>query len=325
MRRREFITLLGGAIVARPLAANAQGTGVKRVSVLMSTAESDPEEVRSVAAFVSALGKTGWVSGLNLIIDYRWGEGSPSRYQEYAKELIGLVPDVIFVKGAAVPAVAQATSAIPIVFTTLSDHLAERYVANFAQPNGNVTGFTSDELALIGKRLEILKEISPDTSRAIYIRGARPETEPLFLRAREIASQADLTITDCAANNDEDIEKAIDLFARQGGGIITAFDAFNIVHNAKIIELAERYHLPAVYFYGLFVRNGGLVSYGINQAEQFAQAAGYVDRILRGEKLSNLPVQYPTKFEFFVNLKTAKALGVTVPAILRATADEVIE
>jgi len=324
MRRREFITLLGGA-PAWPFVAHAQGTGVKRVAVLMSTSESDSEEVRSVAAFVSALGKTGWVSGRNLIIDYRWGEGSLHRYQENAKELVGLAPDAIFAKGAAVPAVAQATSAIPIVFAIFSDTLAERYVANFARPNGNVTGFTSDEVALVGKRLELLKEISPETTRALYIRGARPDTEQLFLRSRESLSQAGLTITDGAANNDEDIEKAIDLFARQRGGIITAFDAFNIVHRAKIIELAERYHLPAVYFYGLFVTNGGLVSYGINQAEQFAKAAGYVDRILRGEKLSNLPVQYPTKFELLVNLKTAKALGVTVPAILRATADEVIE
>jgi putative ABC transport system substrate-binding protein len=214
---------------------------------------------------------------------------------------------------------------IPIVFAILSDVVAERYIANFARPNGNVTGFASDELALVGKRLEILKEVSPGTTRALYIRGARPETEQLYLRAMKSTSQSSLTITDCAANNDENIEKAIDLFARQGGGIVTAFDGFNVVYRAKIIKLAKRYHLPAVYPHGLFVRNGGLVSCGINQAEQFAQAAGYVDRILRVEKLSNLPMQYATKFELLVNLKTAKALGITVPATLRATADEVIE
>ncbi len=325
MRRREFITLLGGTVATWPLAARVQGAEVKRVAVLMSTSETDAEEGSSVAAFVSALSKAGWIPGRNLMIDYRWGAGSPSRFQETAEEMIRLVPDVIFAKGAAVPAIAQATSTIPIVFAILSDGLAERYVTNFARPEGNITGFTSNEFALVGKRLEILKEISPGTTRALYIRGARPETEQLFLRAKETASLAGLAIADGAARSDDDIEQIVDLFGRQGGGIITAFDAFNIVHRGKIIELAERHHLPAVYFWRLFVTNGGLVSYGINQAGQFIEAAGYVDRILRGEKPIDLPVQYPTKLELVVNLKTANTLGLKVPQTLLATADEVIE
>jgi putative tryptophan/tyrosine transport system substrate-binding protein len=225
-----------------------------------------------------------------------------------------------------VPAVAQATSTIPIVFAMFSDELAQTYVASFARPGGNITGFTSNEITLVGKRLEILKEISPRTTRVLYIRSSPPVTRQLFLRATESAPLLGLAIIDCPAENDADIERAVDLFAReQDGGIITAFDAFNIVHREKIIELAERHHLPAIYFLRLFAVSGGLVSYGFNQATQFAEAAGYVDRILKGGKPGDLPVQQPTKFELVINLKTAKTLGVAVPQRLLVAADEVID
>lgn len=283
MKRREFIALLGGAAVAPPLIARAQQNDrIRRIGFLMSTAETDPDETSIVAAFVAALEKADWVPGRNVTIDYRWGAGNPRYFREYAKELVQLGPDVIFAKGASVPSVAQATSTIPIVFAVLSDGLAQTYVASFARPGGNITGFTSNEITLVGKRLEILKEISPGTTRVLYIRAARPETGQLFLQAKEAAALLGLDIIDCPAENDADIEHAAELLARErNGGIVTAFDAFNVVHRGKIIELAERYHLPSIYFFRLFAESGGLISYGFNQAKQFAEAAGYVDRILK--------------------------------------------
>jgi len=299
---------------------------MRRVGFLMSTAQTDPEETASVAAFVQALEKAGWILGLNVTIDYRWGAGDPRRFQEYARELVLLAPDVIFAKGASVPAVVQATSTIPTVFAVLSDTLAETYVASYARPGGNITGFTSNESTLVGKRLEILKEISPSTTRVLYIRGARPETKPNLLRATESALLLGLAMTDCPAEKDADIESIVSSFAReQNGSIATAFDGFNIVHREKIIELAARYHLPAIYFFRTFAVSGGLVSYGFNQAQQFADAAGYVARILKGKKPSELPVQQPTKYELVINLKTAKALGLTIPEAFLTRADEVIE
>jgi putative ABC transport system substrate-binding protein len=245
---------------------------------------------------------------------------------EYTDGLVGLAPDVIFAKGACVPAIAKATSTIPVVFAALSDFLAETYVGSFAQPRGNITGFTTNETTLVGKRLEILKEISPRTTRVLFIRGARPETRKQFLLATEFAPSLGLVVTDCPAENEADIESAIASFVREpDGGITIAFDAFNIVHRGKITELTERYRLPAVYFNRSFAVSGGLVSYGFDQAKQFADAAGYVERILKGEKPSNLPVQAPTKFELVINLKTAKALGLTISHDFLLIADEVIE
>jgi putative tryptophan/tyrosine transport system substrate-binding protein len=326
MRRREFITLVGGAAVW-PFAARAQQSDrMRRIGLLMSTVQTDPEEASSVAAFVQTLGRAGWISGRNVTIDYRWGAGEPSRFQKHAQELVGLAPDVIFAKGACIPAIAQTTSTIPIVFAALSDFVAETYVGSFAQPRGNITGFTTNETTLVGKRLEILKEISPRTTRVLFIRGARPETRAQFLLAAEFGPSLGLAVTDCSAENEADIESAVASFIREpNGGITTAYDAFNIVHREKITELAERYRLPAAYFYRLFAVRGGLVSYGFDQVKQFADAAGYVDRILRGEKPSDLPVQAPTKFELVINLNTAKALGLTISRDFLLLADEVIE
>jgi putative tryptophan/tyrosine transport system substrate-binding protein len=327
MRRREFIAIFGGAGIAWPLTARAQQPDrMRRIGVLMSTAESDPEEEASVAAFVRTLEKAGWVPGRNVSIDYRWGAGDPSRFQDYAKELVRLGPDVIFAKGASVPAVAEATSTIPIVFAQFTDVLAQDYVASFARPGGNITGFTSNEITLVGKRLEILKEIFPHMARVLYIRGSRPQTLPLFQRATESAPLLGLGLSDGAANNDAEIENAVALFVhQQNGGIIAGFDAFNIVHSGKIIELAARYRVPAIYFSRIFVESGGLVSYGFDQVDQFDKAAEYVDRILRGEKAGDLPVQAPTKFQLLVNLKTARSSGLTIPESFLVRADEVIE
>jgi putative ABC transport system substrate-binding protein len=208
--------------------------------------------------------------------------------------LVALAPDVILAKGGSVPSVVQTTSTMPIVFVVLSDAVAQGYVASFARPGGNITGFTSNESTLVGKRLEFLKEISPRITRVLYIRGGRPETRALFLRAADDASHLGLAVTDCAAENDADIERAVTSFAQKpDGGVSVAFDAFNIVHRRKIVELAARHHLPAVYATRLFAESGGLLSYGFSQAEQFRQAASYVDRILRGEKPGDLPVQAP--------------------------------
>jgi putative tryptophan/tyrosine transport system substrate-binding protein len=326
MKRREFITLLGGAVAAWPLAARAQQHPTRRIGVLMSTAETEPEESASVAAFVDALANAGWVAGRNVTIDYRWTAGDPRRMQDYARELAGLAPDVILAKGASVPAMTQATSTIPIVFVVLSDAIAEGYVTSFARPSRNITGFTSNENVLVGKRLGLLKEISPRTTRVLYIRGARPSTRLLVLRTAEDASRLGLTTTDCAAENDGDIERAVAAFAQEPNGAISAaFDAFNIVHRKTIVELAARYQLPAIYHFRLFVESGGLLSYGFNQVEQFRLAASYVHRLLKGEKPGDLPVQAPTKFELAINLKTARALGLAVPPTLLAIADEVIE
>jgi len=327
MRRRDFNALIGGIVAVCPLVARAQqNERMRRIGLLMSTAETDPEEAASVAAFVEALAKAGWTPSRNVMIDYRWGAGDPRRFEEYARELVRLGPDVIFAKGAAVPAVAQATSTIPIVFAQTADVVAQDYVESFARPGRNVTGFTSNEATLVGKRLEILKEISPRMTRVLYIRSSRPQTLPLFQRATEGARLLGLAITDGIANSDAEIDSAIALFAReQDGGLIIAFDAFNIVHSEKIITLAARHHLPAIYFSRFFVVSGGLISYGFNQANAFAKAAGYVDRILKGEKPSDLPVQTPTKFELVVNLKTAKPLGLAIPEAFLVRADEVIE
>ena len=327
MRRRTFIIGLGGAALAAPLVAPAQQPErVRRIGVLMSTTETEPEEKSIVAAFVSTLASAGWMPGRNVTIDYRWGTGDPHRMQEYAGELVALAPEVILAKGASVPSVVQATSTVPIVFVVLSDANAEKFVTSFARPGGNITGFTSYESALVGKRLEFLKEISPRITRVLYIRGGRPETRALFLRAAEDGSRLGLAVTDCAAENDADIERAVTAFAQEpDGGVSVAFDAFNIVHRRRIVELVARHRLPAIYAVSLFAESGGLFSYGFSQVEQFRQAASYVDRILRGEKPGDLPVQAPTKFKLVINLKTAKALGLTIPPTLLARADEIIE
>jgi putative ABC transport system substrate-binding protein len=329
MRRREFVGLVGGALIAWPGISGAQQpTRMRRVGILMSTAESDPQELASVAAFVQALETLGWIAGRNVEIVYRWGDGDAGRMEANAQALVGLSPDVILVKGASVPAARRATAKIPIVFVVLGDAVAQEYVASFARPGGNVTGFASYERELVGKRLGLLREMFPRVARALYIRSRRTgaETRALFLRVVEDAATFGLAVTDGPAEADVDVELAMEAFGREpDGGLIVAFDAFNTVHRAKIVDLAARYRLPAVYPLRLFTESGGLFSYGFDQTEQFRQAASYVDRILKGESAGDLPVQRPIKFELVINLKTAKTLGLTVPPSLLARADEVIE
>lgn len=326
MRRREFIALVGGGSITWTRAARAQPAQRRRLGVLMSTANTDADEASNVGAFVGMLDKAGWSSDRNLIIDYRWGDGDPRLFQRDAQELVELKPDVLFVKGAAVPAIAAATSTIPVVFAVLSDEVAQKYVGSFARPDGNLTGFTSNEIDLVGKRIEILKEVAPKISRVLYLRGARPETLRLFQRAEKSALAFGLRVSDGASSNLSDLQRAFAFFGQEDtGGIMSAFDAFNVVHRDQIIELARNYRLPAIFHARSFVAAGGLASYGFNTAEQYAQAAVYVDRILRGERLSSLPVQQPTRFELVVNLRTAKELRLSFPLDLIATADEVIE
>ena len=329
--RREFITLLGGAAAAWPLAARAQQTdAVRRVGLLSNIAESDPEAQSMMGAFHQALQELGWVDGRNLRIDRRWGAGNPVRVEALAKELVGLQPEVIV--GYTTPAVLalrRETGTIPIVFVQVSDPIGTGFITNLAHPGGNNTGFTNFESSMVGKWAEMLKEIAPSISRVAFL--FNPETAPYvtryYQRPLETAVQS-LGMQPWAnpVHNTREIESAITALGRgPGGGLIVMPDSFNIVHRDQIIALAAEHQLPAISPYRFAVQEGGLMSYGVDQVELFRQAAAYVDRILKGEKPADLPVQAPTKFELAINLKAAKTLGLTVPLTLQARADEVIE
>jgi putative ABC transport system substrate-binding protein len=321
--------MLGAAAATWPATAIAQQSDrMKRIGVLMSTAEGDPREKASAAAFAAALGKLGWIERRNLEISYRWGDGDAERMAANAREIVGQVPDVIVVKGANLPALRKVTSTIPVVFVMLNDAIAQEYVTSFARPTGNITGFTSDELALVGKRLELLREASPGIVRLLYLtsRNVGAGTANLLGRIMRDATSAGISLIDGSAESSAEIEAAVQAFAREpNGGLIGAFNAFVTVHRTEIVALAARYRLPAIYPLRAFADGGGLLSYGFDQDDQFRQAALYVARILKGEKPADLPVQEPTKYELVINLKTAKALGLTIPPTLLATADEVIE
>jgi ABC-type uncharacterized transport system substrate-binding protein len=328
MRRRLFLGALGAA-VAGPRVAMAQPTDRKRrVGILMSTAEADPHERALVAEFVRALAKRGWIEGRNLETIVRWGNGTSQRLAANARDIVARAPDAILSKGANVPAARQATSTIPIVFVVLSDASAQEYVANFAHPGGNLTGFTSQELELVGKRLQLLREMSPQTARALYLRsrGVGAGNEGLYAAVVKDAASSGVTVIDGACASEADIDRAVAAFARRpNGGLIVAFNAFTTVHREEIVALAARYHFPAVYPLDIYARGGGLMSYAFSQEDEFRQAAVYVDRILKGARPADLPVQQPTTFRLVINLKTAGALGLTVPQLLLAQADEVIE
>jgi len=326
MRRRDLI--LGLAAIAAPSAWAQPSERPKRIGLLMSTAESEAHEQMAVAAFVQALEKGGWKRGQNAEITIRWGAGDVERMTANAREIVALAPDVIAVKGANLEALAKLTTTIPIVFVSLSDAVALRYVASLARPSGNVTGFTSGERELVGKRLQLLREIAPGIKRALYLRSRQvgSDTNPLFVRLAADANASGFPVSDGPVDAPTDLEPLIGVFAREAhGGLVVAFDAFNATHSALLVELAEKYRLPAVYSARFFADQGGLLSYGFDQDDQFRQAAAYVDRILNGAKPADLPVQEPTRFQLVINLKTAKALGLTVPQILLSQADEVIE
>jgi putative ABC transport system substrate-binding protein len=329
MRRREFITLFGGATVAWPLAVRAQQPDrARRIGVLMNQAADVPEGQARLIAFVQALQQFGWTDGRNVQIDTRWAAGDADRTRRYAAELVALAPDVILVAGSgALAPLLQATRAVPIVFTIVADPVGAGFVESLAQPGGNATGFLALEYGFSGKWLELLKEIAPGVTRAAVIRDpAIAAGIGQFGAIQSVAPSFGVELSPVNVRDAPEIERAVTAFARSSnGGMIVTGSPLALVHRDLIITLAARHKLPAVYVERYFVAAGGLISYGPNRVDQFRQAAAYVDRILKGEKPADLPVQAPTKYELVINLKTAKALGLDVPPTLLARADEVIE
>ena len=329
MRRREFITLLSGAATAWPLAALAQQPGTpRRIGVLIQVAEGDPQARIEVATFLRGLQKLGWSEGHNLRIDTRWGGGDADLIRKYAAELVARAPEVVLAPGGTVVgALQQVSRTVPIVFVNVTDPVGRGYVASLAQPVGNATGFTSFEFGMGGKWLEVLKEMAPRVTRAAVLRDPVITAGMGYLAAiHALAPSIGVQVTPVDVRQTSDIERAVAAFARTpNSGLIVTADPTAIVHREGIIALAARHRLPAVYPYRFFVISGGLISYGLDNIEQYRLAAGYVDRILKGEKPGDLPVQAPTKYELAINLKTAKALGLEVPPTLLARADEVIE
>jgi putative ABC transport system substrate-binding protein len=330
MKRREFITLIGGTVVARPLAARAQQLDVvRRIGVLTGFAESDREGQAFVAAFREGLQKLGWVEGRNIRIDYRWAALDTDLMQRFAKELVALRPDLILTQSTpAAAAMLQQTHTIPIVFAIVADPIGSGFVASFPQPGGNITGFVTMEPTMAGKWLELLKEIAPRVARVamLFNPATAPYAEywlnPFKAAAASFAVQAIVA----PVHDKSELESVVVAQAREpNGGLIVMPDTFTTGHRSEITSLAARYRLPAVYPYRVFAEFGGLLSYGDDLTDNFRRAASYADRILKGAKPSELPVQAPVKFELVINLKTAKALGLDVPAQLQQRADEVIE
>jgi ABC-type uncharacterized transport system substrate-binding protein len=328
MNRRAFISLLGGAAVY-PLAARAQRPErMRRIGVLIQVAEGDPQARTEVVAFLRSLHDLGWSEGRNLRVDTRWGGGDTDRIRKYAAELVALAPEVVLALGGTVAgALQQASGTVPIVFVNVTDPVGRGYVASLSQPVRNATGFTSFEFGMGGKWLEVLKEIAPRMTRAAVLRDPAITAGIGYLAAiHALAPSIGVQVIPVDVRAASDIERAIAAFSSTPmGGLIVTADPAAIVHREAIIALAARHRLPAVYPYRFFITSGGLISYGLDNIEQYRLAAGYVDRILKGEKPADLPVQAPTKYELVINLKTAKALGLDVPATLLARADEVIE
>jgi ABC-type uncharacterized transport system substrate-binding protein len=325
--RREFISLLGGA-AAWPLAARAQGEHMRRIGVLTVFSQGDPEGQRRVTALLQSLQGLGWADGRNVRIEFRWAEGDPDRSRFYAGELVGMKPDVILVNNALVlPLLRRETRTIPIVFVQVADPVAEGIVASLAQPGGNITGFTTGEYAIGGKKLEVLKELARDLARVTVIFDPRQSSQIGVSHAIEAAAPSlRVHVAVAGARDGGDIERAIVAAAREpNDGLIVLASGVTNAHRRQIIELAARHRLPAIYDFRYFIAEGGLASYGHDPAEQYRQAAVYIDRILKGAKAGELPVQNPTKYELVVNLTTAKALGLTIPESFLLRADEVIE
>ena len=330
MRRREFITLLGGA-AAWPLAASAQqGSGVRRIGILMAYAESDREYQSHLAAFREELQKLGWTESRNVQINYRWAALDPASMRRFARELIALQPDLILSSSSPTTAsLLQETRSIPIIFANIVDPVGSGFVASLPRPGGNATGFMLFEASLAGKWLELLKEIAPRVSSvaAVFNPATAPRGGAYYLASVEAAAKSfGIEVIASPIHVESDLEVVIATQARQpNGGLIVMPDAFLVGHRLEVTSLAARYRLPAIYFYRVFAETGGLVSYGNDSVDNYRRSATYVDRVLRGAKPSELPVQAPVKFELVINLKTAKALGLDVPPTLLARADEVIE
>ena len=329
MRRREFITLVGGAAAGWPLAARAQQPGrMRRIGSLMGQAADDPlAQVRN-AAFLQGLQELGWTVGRNTQIEYRWAAGDANRIRRYATELVALAPDVILASGGfGMGPLQQATRTVPIVFVNVTDPVGAGFVDSLARPGGNATGFLLVEYGTSAKWLELLKQIAPRVTRVAVLRDPATASGTGQLGAiQSVAPSFGVELRPADVRDAGQIERTIAAFAREpNGGLIAIAGALAIVHRDLIIGLAARHRLPAVYAYRHFVTGGGLIAYGPDTIDQFRRAAGYVDRILKGEKPADLPVQAPTKYELVINLKTAKALDLTVPPALLARADEVIE
>jgi putative tryptophan/tyrosine transport system substrate-binding protein len=328
MRRRLLVILLAG-VAALPLAIRAQEPArMRRIGVLMPLAADDPEAQARIAAFVQGLQQLGWTEGRNVQIDARWTAGNADDTRKYATELVARTPDVILATGsAAVAALQQATRTVPIVFVQIADPVGSGLVESLARPGGNATGFTLFEYGLSGKWLELLKEIAPSVTRAAVLRDASiPGGTGQLGAIQSLAPSFGVELRPIGVSDAGEIERVVATFAQglNGGLIVTASILAN-VHRDLLITLAARYQLPAVYSDRVFVTSGGLISYGPYRVDQYRRAADYVDRVLRGEKPAELPVQAPIKYETIINLKTAQTLGLTIPASLLGRADEIIE
>jgi ABC-type uncharacterized transport system substrate-binding protein len=327
MKRREFITLLGCGTVAWSFALYAQERE-RRIGVLMNLSPDDREGQARVAAFRDGLQKLGWIEGRNTRFDIRWAAGEVDRFRMFAEELVALAPELILsASGTAMPPLLQATRTIPIVFVQVADPVGNGFVASLARPGGNATGFTNIDFGMSAKWLELLKEIAPQTTRALVLRDA---TEPSgigqWAALQSIAPSLGVELTPGGVRDPGEIERGVKTWAsKPNSALIVTASAPTAVHRAQIIALAAQYRLPAVYAFRYHVTSGGLISYGPETIDPYRRAAAYADRILKGEKPADLPVQAPTKYELVINRKSAKALGLTVPATLLARADEVIE
>jgi putative tryptophan/tyrosine transport system substrate-binding protein len=330
MKRREFIALLGGAAAsAWPLAARAQqGDRARAIGVLMNLAADDAEGRARIAEFLQGLQQLGWTDGRNVRMHYRWAAGDASHFQRYAEELLALAPDVILASATpSVQALQRATRTVPIVFVSVTDPVGAGFVQSLARPGGNTTGFLQFEFGLSGKWLELLKQVAPDVTRAAVLRDPDVGTGTTqFAVIQAMAPLLRVEVNPVNVRDPSEIRRAVEAFARfPNGGMIVTASALAVRHRDLITMLAARHRLPAVYPFRYFVTAGGLICYGPDELEQYRQAAGYVDRLLRGEKPADLPIQAPTKYELAINLKAAKAIDLDVPPSLLARADEVIE
>jgi putative tryptophan/tyrosine transport system substrate-binding protein len=329
MKRREFITLLGGTAASLPLVARAQQPErMRRIGMLMAQTADDPESQARLAAFNQALEKLGWTDGRNVRIDIRWAAGNTADARKYAVELVALAPELVVVFGtSAMAPMLQATRSIPIVFANITDPVGAGFVDSLAQPGGNATGFVQFEYSLAGKWPELLREIAPNVKRVAVLRDADLSSGiGQFAVIQAVAPSLGIDVRPINVLDTGEIERAVEAFARvPNGGLILTASGLSSLHRDLIIGLAAQHRLPAVFPFPYIAAVGGLIAYGPDLVDQYRRAADYVDRVLKGTKPADLPVQVPTKYELTINLKTAKALGLTIPATLLARADNVIE
>jgi putative ABC transport system substrate-binding protein len=329
MRRRDFLTILGGAAALTPLVAGAQQLPVRRLGILFVYSEDHPEVPSLLGALKDGLRSHGWIEGQTIHIELRFCRSDPKLVQRYTDELVGLKPDIIFAQGVVgAAAMKAATQTIPVVFVQVQDPIGGGFVTNLARPEGNLTGFTNFEYSIVGKWLQLLKDVSPGVSRVMPMINPdnRPRWNGYTAAFEKYAPALGIKPQMAGVHNESEIEREIAEFAAQpNGGLVVLPDATTGVHAKLIISLSERYRLPAVYSYGFYARAGGLIAYSDSSWGQFRSAASYIDRVLRGAKIGELPIQATDRFETVINMKTAAKLGITVPPTLLSTADELIE